>query len=664
MADIGYNPLNVVPYKREDLQAFLDRGLPEFRQRIRGWYRDLAMAFYPDKAPPDKKETWGDWFKIFNEAYSAIEDTDERAIQEWIKTQHSGGGANDELLALAAQEIESLEARLNSALTALNRGRPVTPAELLKIVDPDYGVRVEQLQRENRNFQGRVRTAESNASTYQQQVTDANARARTAEGEVNTYRQRSQQNEQRAIAAERAAQDAKGESAQYLQEAATQKQRADSSERSAQELRVKAKTLEERLSAETSRAQLAESRLGTANDNLAHARDYAQGIFTQLQEAQGLLAAIEAAGRAAGVDPSMPNEQIFQEGIRLLRQEKGYQKSIGVFRFLLGRDPSNAEIYVHLGIAHRDANQKELAVEQFQRALDINPKHSFAQKNRDKLLEELYQKGIKLRAEKKHQEAIGVLETVVRYVPKVDAYANLGAAYRDLGEREKAIRYFRRALEFNPNHQFSRQNLSRLEDITNLDYRQRIRVIGAPDSPQEAFQQNVPVYAVSSAALKEAFRYLFTDNPEVAGKGRLERLVYLFGSGDGDIRKIEGIAYPRLTEQHAAHASAEQTDSNKILIALDEKSLAWYGMAHNHNWAMFNETGSSTGAVSPSSVVDMPNHERIEQAYKTFLTVIFSPDGYAGFWQPREFEMFVDGKKLPASNIPNLMEHVKVYKLN
>ena len=64
---------------------------------------------------------------------------------------------------------------------------------------------------------------------------------------------------------------------------------------------------------------------------------------------------------------------------------------------------------------------------------------------------------------KDHEEAIKCFKKVLRLDPTsaID-YANIASNYRDMGNSEKAIRYYQFALEFDPGLEFARENLKKL----------------------------------------------------------------------------------------------------------------------------------------------------------------------------------------------------------
>jgi len=69
---------------------------------------------------------------------------------------------------------------------------------------------------------------------------------------------------------------------------------------------------------------------------------------------------------------------------------------------------------------------------------------------------------------KEHEKAIECFKRVLKLNPSsaID-YANIASNYRDMGDREKALRYYKLALELDPGIDFARENLQRLESSAN-----------------------------------------------------------------------------------------------------------------------------------------------------------------------------------------------------
>jgi len=65
---------------------------------------------------------------------------------------------------------------------------------------------------------------------------------------------------------------------------------------------------------------------------------------------------------------------------------------------------------------------------------------------------------------KEHEKAIECFQQVLRLDPSsaID-YANIASNYRDTGQTEQAVRYYKLALELDPSIEFARDNLARLQ---------------------------------------------------------------------------------------------------------------------------------------------------------------------------------------------------------
>jgi len=64
---------------------------------------------------------------------------------------------------------------------------------------------------------------------------------------------------------------------------------------------------------------------------------------------------------------------------------------------------------------------------------------------------------------KEHEEAIKCFKNVIRLdaTSAID-YANIASNYRDMGNKEQAIRYYLLALDLDPTIEFARDNLEKL----------------------------------------------------------------------------------------------------------------------------------------------------------------------------------------------------------
>jgi len=64
---------------------------------------------------------------------------------------------------------------------------------------------------------------------------------------------------------------------------------------------------------------------------------------------------------------------------------------------------------------------------------------------------------------KEHEKAIACFKKVLQLDPgsAID-YANIASNYRDMGQKEKAIQYYKLALTMDPAIEFARDNLTKL----------------------------------------------------------------------------------------------------------------------------------------------------------------------------------------------------------
>ena len=104
-----------------------------------------------------------------------------------------------------------------------------------------------------------------------------------------------------------------------------------------------------------------------------------------------------------------------------LKEMGAYQKAIDVLKRGEAHDPERTDIYNLLGFCHFKLKQHEKAIENFAKAIDLNPGSA------------------------------------------ID-YANIGSNYRDMGDREKAITFYEIALSIDPTISFARDNLNKLKD--------------------------------------------------------------------------------------------------------------------------------------------------------------------------------------------------------
>lgn len=141
--------------------------------------------------------------------------------------------------------------------------------------------------------------------------------------------------------------------------------------------------------------------------------------------------------------------------------EKGdAEKALSILN--LDRDlyPGSSSPYAALGAAYIWAGDFEASRQNYKRAFEIDPTHP--QLSPDQSLSLINQ----MRRIKKMKEALEMCLIFIEYFPK-DArlYLEAGNSYALSGQREKAMEYFKKALELDPNLAAAKSNLEKLEKI-------------------------------------------------------------------------------------------------------------------------------------------------------------------------------------------------------
>lgn len=141
-------------------------------------------------------------------------------------------------------------------------------------------------------------------------------------------------------------------------------------------------------------------------------------------------------------------------------QSTDFASTISVLQLKLQQDPGNEALLMQLGHAYLEDNQPGKGVAVFKKASELNPRNP----------EALVDMGVCLRQTGETGEAKKILEGVTRNFPQFgDGWLQLAVFYRDnLGENNKALEYFQKFLEVEPQNSLApqvRQEIERLNKI-------------------------------------------------------------------------------------------------------------------------------------------------------------------------------------------------------
>jgi anaphase-promoting complex subunit 3 len=144
-----------------------------------------------------------------------------------------------------------------------------------------------------------------------------------------------------------------------------------------------------------------------------------------------------------------------------LRQEK-YEQAIQYFKSAININSRSSVLYTYLGMTHFHNQQPKEALDSFAIAEKMDPNNPLNK----------YQKATVLISLDKLQEALTVLEDLHVRVPKeAPIHVLMGKIYKRLGNKEKALTHFNKAIDLNPKEiNLVKSLIDRLErDVDMLD---------------------------------------------------------------------------------------------------------------------------------------------------------------------------------------------------
>jgi tetratricopeptide (TPR) repeat protein len=197
----------------------------------------------------------------------------------------------------------------------------------------------------------------------------------------------------------------------------------------------------------------------------------AHGLLALTYAAQGNLEqALAETKRAVALSPR--NDEYVLNLARFYRENGSYNLAINLLNHLVEVDPKSKTAWNDLGMTYLDSRQDDLAISSFQKQIEVNPHHEYAYNNlgRVYLRQRKYEEAIKWFSKQieivprdryahtnlglvyleqhKYAEAVPELEQAASMPPEnAEAQVRLGSAYLNLGQDEKAMATFDKALK-------------------------------------------------------------------------------------------------------------------------------------------------------------------------------------------------------------------------
>lgn len=192
----------------------------------------------------------------------------------------------------------------------------------------------------------------------------------------------------------------------------------------------------------------------------AHFRERAAATSVVMFAAK-LIAANSSPSRAIAklqdIDDRLPGKYFVQFYLGDCHLKLGaYQEALAHFERALELDPQPqdmASIYAYMGVCYKE-------IQDYRQALGALSKGQHYDPEGTEILNLMGFCHFKLKA---HAEAIACFKRLIAIDPSsaID-YANIAVNYRDMGNREQAVEYYRTALELDPDIAFAREGLAKL----------------------------------------------------------------------------------------------------------------------------------------------------------------------------------------------------------
>jgi tetratricopeptide (TPR) repeat protein len=201
--------------------------------------------------------------------------------------------------------------------------------------------------------------------------------------------------------------------------------------------------------------------------------------------------------------PAADLESLCKEGRRCFREGK-YRQAISSFEQALTLDVDRVEVHDGLATSYFVMKQYDLAAKHFSRASQLRPMDP----------KPLINWGAVLNRQSEFQKAADVLKkALTRDGKAVEAYYNLGIAYRGLNQMAMAVNSYKEALKINPRMLDAMQNLGNV-------YLEMGNSKGAVDQFKKALEIN-PDFERAQRGLQRAEGALAAAKAQISPFGRL-----------------------------------------------------------------------------------------------------------------------------------------------
>jgi len=152
--------------------------------------------------------------------------------------------------------------------------------------------------------------------------------------------------------------------------------------------------------------------------------------------------------RALGIDKNLLLPHFYLGMINIVAGKP--TDTIQEFEFIIEKDPTIPTIYFNLGIIYENLMKSEKAEESYKKALELAPNYMEA---KIKLGGLYYKQGLYPSAQKIFEIISGV------GLGNADMFLKLGNIYYKIGQKDRALKQWKKTLEFDPGNKIARRNI-------------------------------------------------------------------------------------------------------------------------------------------------------------------------------------------------------------
>lgn len=173
-----------------------------------------------------------------------------------------------------------------------------------------------------------------------------------------------------------------------------------------------------------------------------------------------IIAAINVLSPGAVTSEDTDASEFFLQGVQN-SQKMEYSEAIDAFQHAIKLNPKHSEAYYNLGHAYFKLHRYEESLQAYQKAAEIKPKYVDAH----------ISIGIVAAMLSRYDEALSALKKAVKVKPDhAEAHNNLGNIYSEMGNHEQAMKSYEKAVKIKPDFAEAHFHLG----MSYMEYRKQL----------------------------------------------------------------------------------------------------------------------------------------------------------------------------------------------